>query len=351
MEHVQITKRLRLERAILIGAFAGWNDAASAATWAVKFLINHWDAQPFAEIDPEIFYDFTETRPSVRVTSGALRRLSWPSNRFYLYHAGPEEKAAPRDETSADTSEAAPGNPSASTDSQATPTTQTAQASPTGRDIILFLGEEPHLRWRTFAKEFVDLARDLHVEDMALLGSLVAEVPHTAPVQISGATSRTYALKRMQQAGVERVSYSGPTGMLTVLQDTARKEGIASTSLWGSAPHYVSATPNLPVSEALLRKLDALYSLDLRLNDLGHAAQRFTRRVSTLVAEDPEVSAYVRELERRTNTDHDAFSEQPLLGDASGIHRIPMDGELPTPQEAVEDVEAWLRRFRTDAAD
>src|SRR5579863_2461863 len=91
IEHVQITKRLRLDRAILIGAFAGWNDAASAATWAVKFLINHWDAQPFAEIDPEIFYDFTETRPSVRVTAGALRRLSWPSNRFYLYHAATNE--------------------------------------------------------------------------------------------------------------------------------------------------------------------------------------------------------------------------------------------------------------------
>jgi hypothetical protein len=367
MEHVQITKRLHLERAILIGAFAGWNDAASAATWAVKFLINHWDAQPFAEIDPEIFYDFTETRPSVRVTAGALRRLSWPSNRFYLYHVEPEAATALLDAAKgARATESESATSAASTDvtdhadnspeslalsTQTTPTTPTTPATATGRDIILFLGEEPHLRWRTFAKEFVELARELHVEDMALLGSLVAEVPHTAPVQISGATSRTHALKRMQQAGVERVSYSGPTGMLTVLQDTARKDGIASTSLWGSAPHYVSATPNLPVSEALLRKLDTMYSLGLRLNDLGHAAQRFTRRVSTLVAEDPDVSAYVRELERRTNTDRDVFSEQPLLGDASGIHRIPMDGELPTPQEAVEDVEAWLRRFRSDAAD
>ncbi|HUY75554.1 MAG TPA: PAC2 family protein [Ktedonobacterales bacterium] len=365
MEHVQITKRLRLDRAILIGAFAGWNDAASAATWAVKFLINHWDAQPFAEIDPEIFYDFTETRPSVRVTSGALRRLSWPSNRFYLYHAPADEAATLLDNArgkagraltdGADNSDNGDNGDNSTDDSSFSPAssegTAVTPAASSGRDIILFLGEEPHLRWRTFAKEFVELARELHVEDMALLGSLVAEVPHTAPVQISGATSRTQALKRMQQAGVERVTYSGPTGMLTVLQDTARKDGIASTSLWGSAPHYVSATPNLPVSEALLRKLDALYSLDLRLNDLGHAAQRFTRRVSTLVAEDPDVSAYVRELERRTNTDHDVFSEQPLLGDASGIHRIPMDGELPTPQEAVEDVEAWLRRFRSDATD
>ncbi len=353
MEHVQITKRLRLERAILIGAFAGWNDAASAATWAVKFLINHWDAQPFAEIDPEIFYDFTETRPSVRVSAGALRRLSWPSNRFYLYHA----PASDADATDLPIQLAAPkpvGEPTVASD-DSTPSVTTSEgtlvAAPKGRDIILFLGEEPHLRWRTFAKEFVELARDLHVEEMALLGSLVAEVPHTAPVQISGATSRTQSLKRMQQAGVERVTYSGPTGMLTVLQDTARKDGISSTSLWGSAPHYVSATPNLPVSEALLRKLDALYGLNLRLNDLGHAAQRFTRRVSTLVAEDADVSAYVRELERRTNTDHEVFSEQPLLGDASGIHRIPMDSELPSPEEAVQDVEAWLRRFRPETKD
>ena len=151
-------------------------------------------------------------------------------------------------------------------------------------------------------------------------------------------------------SGVERANYSGSTGILTALQDAARKDGIATTSLWGAAPHYVSATPNLPVSEALLRKLDQLYTFDLNLNDLARAAKRFTTRVSSLVAEDPEVAAYVHELEQRTSSSAAAgLSDTAFRGDASGVHRIPMDGELPSPEEAVQDVEAWLRRFREES--
>jgi hypothetical protein len=119
--------------------------------------------------------------------------------------------------------------------------------------------------------------------------------------------------------------------------------------LWGRAPHYVSATPNLAVSEALLARLDGLYSLQVRLNDLSKAARRFTQRVSNLVEDDPEVSAYVRELERRTGEDPDLSTM--LASDASGIHRIPTDGELPSAEEAIQDVEEWLRQFRGDGGD
>src|SRR5262249_3232837 len=135
------------------------NDAASAATWAVKFLINQWEAKPFAELEPEVFYNFSETRPKVRVSSGAIRRVSWPANRFYVHHAERE-----------------PGTPKR-------------------RDIVLFLGEEPQLRWKTFTQEMVDVCRQCQVEEMALLGSLVAEVPHTAPIQISGTAGETAMLR------------------------------------------------------------------------------------------------------------------------------------------------------------
>jgi hypothetical protein len=215
---------------------------------------------------------------------------------------------------------------------------------PVGRDIVLFLGEEPQLRWKTFAQEMLDVCRQCQVEEMLLLGALVGEVPHTSPVHISGTSGEPATLRRMEAAGVERAQYDGSTGMLAVVQDTARKEGFATASLWGMAPHYISAAPNLAVSEALLAKVDALYDFKLRLGDLSRAARRFTARVSSLVADDPDVSAYVRELERRT-----AENSGPgtmIAGDASGIHHIPTDGELPSPEEAIQDVEEWLRQFR-----
>lgn len=310
MGHVHMSEVPDLENALLVGAFAGWNDAASAATWAIKFLINQWEATPFADIDPEDFYDFTESRPQTRVTGGAVRRLSWPANRFYVHRA------------------------------------ERTEAGPTQRDIVLLLGEEPHMRWKTFAQDVLDVCRQCQVEEVMLLGSLIAEVPHTAPVQVAGTAGEAAVLRRMDGAGVERATYEGSTGILTVIQDAARKDGFGTASLWGTAPHYVSATPNLPVSEALLDKLDGIYDFGLRLGDLSRAARRFTQRVSSLVAEDPEVSAYVQELERKGSSD--ALPGMPLASDASGIHRIPTDGELPSPEQAIQDVEEWLRQFRED---
>lgn len=310
MEHVQLNEVPELENALLIGAFSGWNDAASAATWAVKFLINNWEASLFAEIEPEEFYDFTESRPQIRIAEGVMRRLSWPANRFYVYRARRE-------------------------------------ADDERRDVVLFLGEEPQLRWKTYAGEVLDVCKRCNVKEMMLLGSLVAEVAHTAPVQVMGTSGEPAMLTRMDALNVERAGYEGTTGILTVIQDSARKSGVATASLWGTAPHYVSATPNLPVSEALLERLDGVYNFGLRLNDLARAARRFTQRVSSLVDDDPEVSAYVRDLERREQDN--PHTGTPFAGDASGIHRIPADGELPSPEQAIEDVEQWLRRFRSDS--
>lgn len=310
MEHVQLNEIPDLENALLIGAFAGWNDAASAATWAVKFLINNWEASLFGEMEPEIFYDFTESRPQIRIAEGMMRRLSWPANRFYVHHARRTERGA------------------------------------ASRDVVLFLGEEPQLRWKAYAREVLDVCKQCQVEEVVLLGSLVAEVAHTAPVQVMGTASESSRLTRMDALSVERANYEGTTGILSVIQDTARKEGLATASLWGAAPHYVSATPNLPVSEALLDKLDGVYGFGLRLSDLSRAARRFTQRVSSLVDEDPEVSAYVHELEQRERDTRSASA--PFQGDASGVHHIPADGELPSPEQAIEDVEQWLRRFRAD---
>lgn len=309
MEYIQTANIPHLDRAILIAAFGGWSDAASASTWAIKYLLNQWDAQQFAEIDPDPFFDFTESRPQVKITAGSIRHMSWPANRFYT-----------------------------------SPTARRGADEPR-RDIVLLLGEEPQFRWRTFAREILDLCRRCQIEDILLLGSLTADVPHTVPVPVSGTASRAPVLRRMSACGIERANYSGLTGLLTVVQDAARKDGLAATSLWGMAPRYVSATPNLAVSEALLRKLDMLFGFEIQLKELARAAQRFTARVSSLVAEDPDISAYVRELEQR-NTGAVGPLIEMAGGDASGTRRISFDGGLPSPEQAVQGVEDLLRRFR-----
>jgi len=295
-----------MERALLIAAFAGWNDAASAATWAARFLINQWAARPFAEIDPDIFFDFTSTRPQVRVSSGTIRKITWPTNKFYSARA--------------------------------------ASDGTTPRDIIIWLGQEPHLRWRVFNREALELAQRCHVEEIVLIGSLVAEVPHTKPIHVTGTSNQSAMLRRFKTHDVGRANYNGSTGILTALHEAARNEGYHVTSLWGVTPHYVSATPNLPVAEALLRRLDSLYELNLQLSDLTYLAQRFTSRVSALVADDPDLLAYVQTLEQ--SEDEAPPIEREISFDASGAHRVPREGGLPTAEQAIEGAEELLRRYR-----
>jgi proteasome assembly chaperone (PAC2) family protein len=314
MEELRISKLPDLEHAILIGAFAGWNDAASAATWAVKFLINQWDATQFAEVESDNFYDFTETRPRVRVTAGSLRQLTWPATHFYVHRADRDNEG------------------------------------PSGRDVVLLLGEEPQLRWKAFNRAIVNLCEQCHIEDVVLLGALVAEVPHTLPVQVSGVSNRALVLRRMAQMGIDPATYEGPTGIVGTLMEGARKAGLTTAGLWGTAPYYVSATPNLPVAEALLRKLDGLYDFGLRLHDLARAAQRFNQRVSTLVAEDADVAAYVRELERKADGEgaRHPGPDTPLVTFGDSAPGSDTE-ELPSPEDAVREVEALLRRFREES--
>jgi proteasome assembly chaperone (PAC2) family protein len=308
MENVRFNDVPDLDRALLIGAFSGWNDAASAATWAVKFLVNQWEATAFADIDSDNYFDFSESRPQVRISNGAVRRVSWPSNRFYVHRAD--------------------------------------RSAQQGRDVVLLLGEEPQFHWKSFVEDILTVVRRCHVEDVMLLGALVAEVPHTVPVGVRGTASSASLLRRLDRANIERANYEGATGILTVVQDAVRRAGCGAASLWGSAPHYVSATPNLPVSEALLEKLSAFYGFDLRLGDLARAARRFTTRVSSLVAADPDVAAYVRELEERMGEGGERGIS--LAGDTSGVHQVPRSGELPSPEEAIHDVEELLRQFRDE---
>jgi hypothetical protein len=306
MDELRVSRQPELEHAILIGAFSGWNDAASAASWAVKFLVNHWDASQFAEMEPDGYYDFTETRPNVRIAAGTPKQFTWPTTRFYSFRA-------PRE-----------------------------GGQPIGRDVVLALGDEPQLRWKAFSRSIVELCRSCAVDDVVLLGALVGEVPHTARVQISGVSTAPTVLRHMRRLDLELADYDGPTGIVSAVQEAARKEGISTTSLWGMCPYYVSATPNLPVSEALLRKLDGLYGFGLHLHELTRAARRFNQRVSALVAEDSDVSAYVAELERRH-----AGGETPALGIGPTVDATPNDhAGLPSPEEAVQEVEAWLRQFR-----
>jgi proteasome assembly chaperone (PAC2) family protein len=256
-EELRVHERPELTRPVLIAAFRGWNDGAQAASLAAGYLAKTWDAEQFADVDPEGFFDFQATRPHVSLEEGVTRRIDWPETAFY--HARPDGL---------------------------------------DRDVVLLLGIEPNLRWRTFTDLLVGVARDLEVELMITLGALLADVPHTRPSPVTGSASDEELVQRL---GLSASRYEGPTGIVGVLHDACKNAGIPSASLWAAVPHYVSLTPSPRAAVALCERLGDLIGVEIDVDELEEAAASYEEQVSEAVASDEETASYVEELERRAD--------------------------------------------------
>jgi proteasome assembly chaperone (PAC2) family protein len=242
-----------LRSPILVCAFAGWNDAASAATAALEAVAASLEADIVARLDPEEFYDFQVNRPTIRLVEGQARQIDWPAN-----------------------------------------TMLTVEVPSAERDLVLLSGVEPNVRWRTFADAILGAAERLRVEMVITLGSLIADVTHTRPVPITGLASDPDLVERL---GLSRSTYEGPTGIVGIVHDACRQREITSASLWAAVPHYVAAVPNPKAALALLRRLEGLTGVAVEASDLEDATERFTEQVDRAVAANPEIEELVRNLE------------------------------------------------------
>ncbi len=277
----------RLRRPVLVMAFAGWNDAAESATNAARFLRQAWDGQPLATLDCEEFYHFGLSRPQVRFKPGTTEReIVWPDTEF----------SACTRETLA-------------------------------RDVLIGIGIEPHLRWKTYCRTVLELVRDLEVGLIVTLGALLAEVPHTRPVRLTGFATDP---ELSAVLGVRPTRYEGPTGIVGVLASTARAAGVATASLWANVPHYISAVENPRATLALVRGLNRLLDAPLELQELEEAGAQFDTQLAEVLAQNRKVATYVRKLEARS-VEADEPPQEP-------------SGELPSAQDLVAEIERFMRQ-------
>ncbi len=255
MEHLRWTAHPELHEPVVIAAFEGWNDAGDAATTAVRYLVDRWDAALVAEVDPEEFYDFTSTRPQVRLDDDGQREIVWPATEVY------------------------------------------AASIPGGAgDVVFVVGAEPQLRWRTYCAQLSEVATSLGAKLCVTLGALLAEVPHTRPTPIVG-TSHDADLAA--GGDLRPSTYEGPTGIVGVLHDAWRRAGFPSASLWATVPSYVPGAPSPKAALALIERTAALLDTWVATTDLEIASASYERQVSELVEADEETATYVSALEER----------------------------------------------------
>jgi proteasome assembly chaperone (PAC2) family protein len=260
-----------LREPIMVAAFAGWNDAASAATTALEAVAVGLDSEIVARIDPEEFFDFQVNRPTIRLVEGRTRRIDWPASTVIAAHV---------------------------------PTAE--------RDLVLLSGTEPNLRWRAFSAAILDAAERLKAEMVVTLGALIADVAHTRPVPITGLASDEELVERL---GLSRSHYEGPTGIVGVLHEACRRRDVPSASLWAAVPHYVAAVPNPKAALALLRRLESLTGIAVEASELEEAMERFDSQVDEAVAANPEIRELVERLESEQAETLEAGADVPS-GDA-----------------------------------
>lgn len=271
-----------LRRPTALIAFEGWNDAGDAASLALAYLAQTWKAKRFAVIDSEEFYDFTSTRPHVRLTEGMSRAIDWPEVELLA-----------------------------------------AEVPGTDRDLIFVRGVEPQLRWRTFCAAVLEALAAFDVQLVVTLGALLADVPHSRPVHVSGSADDTELAARI---GVVGSSYEGPTGIIGVLQHAVTDAGIPAASFWAAVPHYVQQVPSPKAALALVERSAVILGARVNPLELRVAADEYERQVSERVADDEDAAAYVAQLEAADDSE-------------TAQSTLPSD-----PGRLAEEIEQFLRR-------
>jgi predicted ATP-grasp superfamily ATP-dependent carboligase len=260
-----------LRKPVMIVAFEGWNDAGDAATNAIEQLTAGWESTPLVEIDPEDYYDFQVSRPNTRMVDGVTRLVEWPTTRV---------------------------------------STVRLPAEISDRDVILVRGIEPNFHWRAFCEELLTVADTHQVSDVICLGALLADVPHTRPVQVTGTAPDPASAERF---GVAQSSYEGPTGITGIFADACVQRGIPAFTFWAAVPHYVAHGPHPKATVALLNRVEEVLNIVLPLGNLPTQAVEWEVEVNDVAAQDEDITAYIQTLEESAE---DEVPLRPASGDS-----------------------------------
>ena len=240
---------------MLVVAFEGWNDAGEAASGAVRAVRDQLELDAIVELEPEDYFDYQFNRPVVGFAENGDRVLEWPNVTLY----GP----------------------------------------PGGVGIHVLLGTEPSRGWKTFAEETLDAISATDVSAIVFLGAMLADVPHTRPITVFASSENPEVRESFD---LERSSYEGPVGIISVLADAAERSGIPTISIWASVPHYVHNAPSPKATLALIERLEEFVDIEVARGSLLEESAAWESGIDALADDDDDMRAYITQLEQARDT-------------------------------------------------
>jgi hypothetical protein len=303
------------EGRVLVVAFEGWNDAGEAASNAVAMLRDALDLATLHDVDPEQYFDYQFTRPAVYLDDDGVRRLRWPHATMYGPQAanadlagmpfGIELQRVPETDDvvvelvrAVELDEDVDVDDGPIEDLDEEDDDETLERM-TAENIYVLLGSEPSRSWKNFTAEIMDKALAADISGIVVLGAMLADVPHTRPISVF---SSSESADLRAELGLERSTYEGPVGILTVLADVADVVGIPTVAIWASVPHYVHNAPSPKATLALIERLEEVLGVPIPRGGLEEEASAWESGIDALAGEDEDMAAYIEQLEQARDT-------------------------------------------------
>lgn len=244
-----------LEDPVMIAGFGGWGNALDVAKGMVGYLARKLGGVSFARIDPDQFFRYDEQRPHVNVTAGEIKSLSSPEGRFFFV----KQK--------------------------------------TGRDMVLFKGEEPSIRWGRFVAEFFEMAERLSVSRLITLGSMYDKVLHTERT-LSALASNADFLRELRGVDIHPIDYQGPTAIHAVLQMEAQRRNLPGVSIWAHCPYYLEGTTHFGLLSRLGLSLGAMCGFTLDVDELEISWRALRKHIEVQIRENPNMQAMINDIHK-----------------------------------------------------
>jgi predicted ATP-grasp superfamily ATP-dependent carboligase len=238
------------EAVMLIG-LRGWFDVAGAATDALNRIAPEGTAVTIGTIDPDPFFDFTVQRPQFTFDEEGERAVLWPVTDIRLLRMA-------------------------------------------SRDLVVVVGVEPHLHWRTYAQALVSAARQLGCRAVVTVGAAADAIPHSRTPPVVGSTTDPELARRL---GLTTPSYQGITGLIGTLLVDLDIVDIPAVSLRVGIPHYLATAEHPRASAALVQHLSHVLGTSFQV-DFGDDIERAASVHLEMLEDDRQLQQYVIALER-----------------------------------------------------
>jgi predicted ATP-grasp superfamily ATP-dependent carboligase len=287
---VEFSEKPVAEEIVMIAGWRQWADAGAISSALPPYLIERMGARKIGEIAAKGCYLFQIPgahhflRPRIKLEEGYRQELEAKSNEFF--YAGDDEKG-----------------------------------------LVIFLGDEPHLRVEDYAEAFFAAVKQLNVKRVAAVGGVYGEMPFDRDRDVSCIYSQQQMKEELSNYAVRFSNYEGGSTIGSYLVDRAEAEAAEFLVFYAFVPAYDFAQPALFPQGVriendykawydLMVRLNHMFDLPLDLSDLDRRSDQLTAamndKIDELEREMPQLN--VQEYVDKLNTE---FKEMPFvpLGD------------------------------------